>query len=134
MRLETKRITLLLLFSLSASQAVAQLFYNDCAQGRCRKAYVQEKLNIGDKLYRVKTIFLTYRRPGTTDADEENKSAVVFCGKSRPTVTWSDGKAQVIDKGIFANAIHKNGKTALPEAPVHYDETTSLWKDVCKMR
>jgi hypothetical protein len=112
---------------------VAQLFYNDCAQGKCRKAYVQEKQNVGNELYRVKSILLTYRRPGTTDADEQNRSAVVFCGKSRPTVTWSDGKAQVIDKGIFANVVRKNGKVTQPEAPVHYDETTSLWKAVCSM-
>ena len=132
MQMRLMRVGLLIFFSLSVSEALAQLFYDDCADGQCRKAFIEKKEKIGDELYFVQTIFLTYHQRGTTNADEQHRSAKVSCNKRKPTVTWGTGKAQIIDKGIFAkNILKKKGKITEPEKPAKYDEATSLWKKIC---
>ena len=81
------RVCFLIFLSLSASEAMAQLFYEDCAEGKCSKAFIEKKEKIGDELYFVRTIYLTYHQLGTTNADEQNRSAKVSCNKNKPTVT-----------------------------------------------
>ncbi len=131
MQMRLMRVCLSISFSLSLSQALAQLFYDDCTGGKCRKAFIQETQKAGDELYLVRMIFLTYHRAGTTDADEQNRSARVSCSKNKPTVTWGDGKAQIVDKRIFASPGRKKDKVVEPEKPVKYDETNGLWKKIC---
>ncbi len=128
------RVCLSICLSLFVGQAMAQLFYNDCADGKCRKAFIEKKEKIGEELYSVRTIYLTYRQRGTTDAEEQNRSAKVSCKKSKPTVTWGAGKAQTVDKSIFAKPVLKKGKLLEPEKQAKYDETTSLWMKICPMR
>jgi hypothetical protein len=127
------RVCLSISLSLPVSQAMAQLFYDGCAEGTCRKAFIAKKEKIGDELYSVQTIYLTYHQRGTTNADEQNRSAKVSCNKSKPTVTWGAGKAQTVDKSIFAKPVLKKGKLVEPEKQAKYDETTSLWKKICPM-
>jgi hypothetical protein len=127
------RVCLSIFVSLSVSDALAQLFYDDCAERICRKAFIEKKEKIGDELYSVQTIFLTYHQRGTTNADEQSRSAKVSCSKSTPTVTWGAGKAQALDKSIFAKPVIKKGKLVEPEKLAKYDETTSLWKKICPM-
>ncbi len=128
------RVCLSIFLSLFVGQAMAQLFYNDCADGKCGKAFIEKKEKIGEELYSVRTIYLTYRQRGTTDAEEQNRSAKVSCNKSKPTVTWGAGKAQTVDKSIFAKPVLKKGKLLEPEKQAKYDETTSLWMKICPMR
>ncbi len=131
MRIPVLKACLLIVFSLLHGQAMAQLFFEDCAQGKCRKAYIEKKEKVGDDQYLVRMIFLTYHQPGTTSADEQNRTARVSCNKKNATVTWGSGKPQAVDKSIFAKPTPKKGKVAEPEKQVKYDETTSLWKKIC---
>lgn len=133
MHIPFTRACLLIGFSLLAGQAAAQLFYEDCAQGKCRKAFIEKKEKTGDEQYSVKTIFLTYRQPGTTNADEQNRSAKVSCNRKNPTVAWAGGKPQLVDKSLFAKPTPRKGKISEPEKQVKYDETTSLWKKICPL-
>ena len=48
-------------------------------------------------------------------------------------MTWGAGKAQIVDKSIFAKPVLKKGKLAEPQKQAKYDETTSLWKKICPM-
>jgi hypothetical protein len=128
------RVSLSIFLSLFVGQAMAQLFYDDCADGKCRKAFIEKKEKMGDELYSVRTIYLMYRQRGATNADEQNRSAKVSCNKSKPTVTWGAGKPQTVDKRIFAKTVLKKGRFVEPEKQVKYDETTSLWKKICEMR
>lgn len=121
----------LIFFSLPVSEAAAQLFYDDCAGAQCRKAFIEKKEKIGDELYFVQTMFLTYHQRGTTSADEQHKSAKVSCDKSKPMVTWGSGKARMIDKSILAKNSPKKGKVTESEKPPKYDEAISLWKKIC---
>jgi hypothetical protein len=41
------------------------------------------------------------------------------------------GKAQIIEKKIFAHPVHKKGKIEEPEKPAKYDETNGLWRKIC---
>jgi hypothetical protein len=134
MRIPIMRVWLMILLSLPAGQAMAQLFYEDCTQGKCHKAFIEKKEKTGDEQYFVRTIFLTYHQLGTTNADEQNRSAKVSCNKKNPTVAWGTGKAQIVDKSIFAKPLLKKGKLVEPEKQAKYDETTSLWKKICPMR
>ncbi len=120
-----------LALSLSSSTARAQLFYNGCAAEACVKAYIEKKEKIGEELYLVRTIFLTYHRRNTTNADERNRTAKVSCNKDKPSVAWGSEKARAIDKNLFRKARPKQGKFAEPEKASEQDETTSLWKKVC---
>lgn len=122
-----------LVSALLAGEAAAQLFYEDCADGKCRKAFVEKKEKIGEELYSVKTIFLTYRQRGTTNADEQNKSARVSCNRKSPTVAWSGGKPVPVDKSLFAKPSVRKGKVVEPEKQAKYDESTSLWKKICPL-
>jgi hypothetical protein len=132
MRTRLMRMCPFILNSLLAGQAMAQLFYDDCTGGQCRKAFIEKKEKIGDELYLIKTIFLTYHQRGTTNADEESRNAKISCNKARPTVTWGAGKAQMVDKRVFArSAPKKKHRVVEPEKPEKFDETTSLWKKVC---
>jgi hypothetical protein len=133
MHIPFMRVCLLMVFSLAAEQAAAQLFYEDCTQGKCRKAFIEKKEKTGEDQYSVKTIFLTYRQPGTTNADEQNRSAKVSCNRKNPTVAWGGGKPQPVDKSVFAKPAPRKGKIVEPEKLVKYDETTSLWKKVCPL-
>jgi hypothetical protein len=133
MRIPLKRVCLTIVLSLPAGQAMAQLFYEDCSQGKCHKAFIEKKEKTGDEQYFVRTIFLTYHQLGTTDADEQKRSAKVSCNKKNPTVAWGAGKAQIVDKSIFAKPLIKKGKLVEPEKQAKYDETTSLWKKICAM-
>ncbi|MGJ0506092.1 MAG: hypothetical protein ACR652_02965 [Methylocystis sp.] len=124
----------LIFLPLFAKEAKAQLFYEDCAQGKCRKAFIEKKEKIGDELYFVQTIYLTYHQLGTTNAEEQNRSAKISCNMVKPTVTWGRaGKAQIVNKSIFAKPVLKKGKLAEPQKQAKYDDTTSLWKKICPM-
>ncbi len=131
MRTPRMRVGLLACFSICASQALAQLFYDDCTDGTCRKAFIEKKEKVSDDQYLVQTMFLTYRQRHSTDADEQRRSARVSCNKSKPMVTWDSGKAQMIDKKLFAKTNPKKGKITEPEKPAKYDETASLWRKIC---
>jgi hypothetical protein len=133
MQKQVIRVCLSIFVSLSVSDALAQLFYDDCAESICRKAFIEKKDKIGDELYSVQTIFLTYHQRGTTNADEQSRSSMVSCNKRAPTVTWGAGKAQALDKSIFAKPVSKKGKIVEAEKQAKYDETTSLWKKICPM-
>ncbi len=133
MRISIMRVWLMIALSLPVGQAMAQLFYEDCTQGKCGKAFIEKKEKTGDEQYFVRTIFLTYHQLGTTNADEQNRSAKVSCNKKNPTVAWGAGKAQIVDKNIFAKPVLKKGKLVEPEKQAKYDETTSLWKKICPM-
>jgi hypothetical protein len=133
MQKQAMGVCFFIFLSLSATEAMAQLFYEDCGDGKCRKAFIEKKEKIGDELYFVRTIYLTYHQLGTTNAEEQNKNAKVSCNQSKPTVTWGAGKAQLVDKNIFAKPVLKKGKLAEPQKQANYDETTSLWKKICPM-
>ena len=53
MQKRVMRVCLLIFVSLSVSDALAQLFYDDSAERICRKAFIEKKEKIGDELCSV---------------------------------------------------------------------------------
>jgi hypothetical protein len=132
MRMKVMRVYPFILNSLIAGQATAQLFYDSCSGDECRKGYIEKAEKIGEDLYLIKTIFLTYHKRGTTSADEEIRDAKIACNKARPTLIWDSGKVQTIGNRAFSMpAVKTRRRTLEPEKPETFDETTSLWKKVC---
>jgi len=116
------------------SQA-SELYYEDCKESRCIKSYISQKSKIGDNIYAVSTMSLNYKSRGSNTADEDNKSAKIYCDKVNASVVWGGGKAQKIDKSVFAKPSNpKKGKPTQADATKKYDETTSLWKAICPIK
>jgi hypothetical protein len=132
MRIKPVIISPFVLIAILVGQAMAQLFYDNCSGDECRKGYIEKKEKVGEDLYLIKTIFLTYHKRGTTNADEENRNARISCNKARPTLIWGSGKEQIYDNRAFVRLTAKNRRRVVDsDRPEALDETTSLWKKVC---
>lgn len=126
-------MTLLLL--LPTQLNATELFYEDCKDMSCVKAYISQKSKISEGQYRITAMYLNYKNRGSNTADEETKTAKVNCDKNTAAVTWGSNKPQKIDKSIFPKATSdKKGKSNSPAAIKKYDETTSLWRAICPLK
>lgn len=112
-----------------------ELFYEDCKETGCVKAYISQKSKIAEGQYRITAMYLNYKNRGSNTADEETKTAKVNCDKTIATVIWGSNKPQKIDKSVFPKATSdKKVKVNSPAAIKKYDESTSLWKATCPVR
>lgn len=123
------------LLLLPAQAYATELFYEDCKDTSCVKAYISQKAKISEGQYRITAMYLNYKNRGSNTADEETKTAKVNCDKNSATVTWGSNKPQKIDKSVFPKAMNdKKGKASSPAAIKKYDESTSLWKAICPVK
>jgi len=123
------------LMILPAQVYATELFYEDCKDTSCVKAYISQKSKISEGQYRITAMYLNYKNRGSNTADEETKTAKVNCDKNTAAVTWGSNKPQKIDKSIFPKATSdKKGKANSPAAIKKYDESTSLWKAICPVK
>jgi len=127
-------LTITLLF-LPGKIYATELFYEDCKDTNCVKAYISQKSKISEGQYRITTMYLNYKNRGSNTADEETRTAKVNCDKNTAAVTWGSNKPQKIDKSIFPKATSdKKGKATSSAALKKYDESTSLWKAICPVK
>lgn len=92
-----------------------ELFYEDCKDTNCVKAYISQKSKISEGQYRVTTMYLNYKNRGSNTADEETRTAKVNCDKNTAAVTWGSNKPQKIDKSIFPKATSDKKVKQLPQ-------------------
>ena len=123
------------LLLLPAQVYATELFYEDCKDTSCVKAYISQKSKISEGQYRITAMYLNYKNRGSNTADEETKTAKLNCDKNSATVTWGSSKPQKIDKSVFPKVTsEKKRKGSSPAAIKKYDESTSLWKAICPVK